>query len=82
MLIKHDICTSSRIYDSAELDNFISDNKEKTITLLNWSPSKSQIAEQIQFALSNDAKLIISEILPDELPENLTVDEINFFSKS
>ena len=82
MLVEHDICGASRIIDSADLDNFINNNKEKIITRLNWSPNELEIIQQIQFAIKNKASFVISEIFLEELPNSLLSEEISFISKT
>jgi hypothetical protein len=82
MLLEHDICRASRINDSEELDKFISNNSDKIITRLNWSPSKKLVTKQIKFAISNNASFVLSEIFPDEFPNTLLNKEIKFICKT
>ena len=81
MIISDKSAPKLNYWDRDFLEDFeTSHPKEKTSTLI-WSEDSTAIISQIKFAIDNEVGTIISEILPDELPDNLLIEEYKFFEK-
>lgn len=61
-------------------DVTIHHNKDKVAQLL-WSDDENNIIEQVEELLKNSHDLILSEILPHEIPDMILPDEINQIGK-
>jgi len=55
-------------------------NPNQKIATLLWSPSDHLIIQQLNEAIEARADVILSELLPDELPETTLLSEHNFFT--
>lgn len=75
--------SSNLIFWSQEiLDSHTLNNGNKKISTLTWSIDSKNIVNQINWIKSNQIELILSEILPDEMPENLLLEEYFYFEKN
>ncbi len=64
------------------LKDFESSHPNQRISTVIWSKDSSSIIRQIKFAIDHSVERILSEILPDELPDSLLLEEYLFFEKS
>ena len=62
------------------LKEFESVNKDKTISTLTWHHKDEIIIQQLNFAMEQNSDVLISELLPHELPDKILLNEYNFFS--
>jgi hypothetical protein len=64
-------------------ENFIKDfelaNERKVISTLAWSPEPALILTQIKFFIEENVEIILSELLPHELPSMILEEEFEFF---
>jgi hypothetical protein len=75
--------SSDLIFWSQEaLESQTLNNGNKKISTLTWSIDSKNIIDQINWLKSNQIELILSEILPDEVPENLLLEEYFYFEKN
>ena len=63
------------------INNFIDRNKNKVIYLLRYTKEESELIKDLKQATKEKVDIILSEILPNELPNCILVDEYNFFIK-
>ena len=66
-------------WDDNSTSEFISSNHAKKICILTWDSSEDIIFQQIRYAIDQDADIILSELLPHELPNKTLLSEYNFF---
>lgn len=63
------------------INKFIDRNKNKLIYLLRYSKEESELINNLKQAKKEKVDIILSEILPNELPNCILIDEYNFFIK-
>jgi hypothetical protein len=79
MLITKEEFPKPKFWHKDFISEFEKKNHNKRISTLVWSEKDEVIYEQIQFAQQNNSDIILSEILPDELPEKTLLREYKFF---
>lgn len=79
MIKTKDSFPKTAFWNTNFIENFEAEYHEKIICIVAWDENEKTIIEQISYALENDAEIIISELLPDELPETLLNNEYMFF---
>ena len=82
MILKSDDNLEPKLWDKSIVKKIENDNDDKKICYLIWDPDPNQIIEQLKFAKKECAEIILSEILPDELPCSVLNDEFLFFCKT
>ena len=75
----------SKILSDPAYKNFINKIKDliqnKIVFHLKYSREDSQIINDIKLAKRKNAEIILSEIMPNEMPSSLLLEEFNFFIK-
>jgi hypothetical protein len=61
------------------IDDFKNKNDSKKISTVVWEKEESIINEQVGFAYENNVDIVLSELLPSELPMTLSDNLIDFF---
>ena len=70
-----------RFWHTETLKNIERRNVDKEICFLVWSNNYSIISKQLDYAMSIEADIIVSEIYPYELPEITSLEQYHFFQK-
>lgn len=78
MLITDENFPKPRFWLDNSIQNFDEENIGKRICFLVWSCDSRMISQQIDFAMEQSADLIISEIYPHEVPEDITIGQYDF----
>lgn len=78
MLITDENFPKPRFWLNNSIQNFDEANIGKRICFLVWSCDSRMIYQQIDFAMEQSADLIISEIYPHEVPEDISVGQYDF----
>ena len=64
-------------------NNFVKDfrtlNKNKMISTLLWNQNDEEIYSQLSTCIENNSDIILSDILPNELPSGTTIHEYKYF---
>ena len=81
MIIVDKAAPKSNLWNGDFLKDFENSHPSQKSSTLIWSQDSSSIISQIKFAIDNKVEAIISEILPNEVPDNLLIEEYNFFEK-
>ena len=63
------------------ITKFVENNKSEKISTVIWHQDESIICEQVNFSFENKGDIILSELLPSELPVSLSNEKIDFFRK-
>lgn len=61
------------------IDDFKNKNDSKKISTVVWEKEESIINEQVGYAYENNVDIVLSELLPSELPNTLSDNLIDFF---
>ena len=69
---------NTNFIDEQLLLNFMGDENLKCLTLL-WTPDCNKISDKLQRIIGSNPDLILTDILPDELPSKTTYEEYVFF---
>ena len=75
MILGNNYCPTPKFWSENFLNEFSQLNSEDTIATLLWHKDENIITKQIEYAITNKADIIISEILLDELPESVLLSE-------
>ena len=81
MLENNPYCTIPKYWNDENLEYYISKNKYKKTSFLIWSPNKITILKQIKWLIENSIEVILSELLPDEIPGTSLNAEYNYLLK-
>ena len=63
------------------ITKFEENNNSEKISTVIWHQDESIICEQVNFSHENQVDIILSELLPSELPVSLSNEKVDFFRK-
>ncbi|MFP6899621.1 MAG: hypothetical protein VCA36_01680, partial [Opitutales bacterium] len=63
------------------IDDYRQAHPDKQVAVLRWSPDDDVIIRQLVDAIESKANVILSELLPDELPERVLIKEHEYYEK-
>ena len=78
MLIANPFSPKAKFWDDDIVDFYASKSSDKKTSFLTWSPNASIIHEQVKWLIENSIDIILSEILPDEIPHDTLLEEYRF----
>lgn len=78
MLIANPFSPKAKFWDDDIVDFYASKSSDKKTSFLTWSPNASIIHQQIKWLIGNSIDIILSEILPDEIPHDTLLEEYHF----
>lgn len=78
MLIANPFSPKANFWNDDIVDFYASKSSDKKTSFLTWTPDASIIHEQIKWLIENSIEIILSEILPDELPNDILLEEYHF----
>ena len=79
MIISDKSVPKPNFWDSDFIKDFETSHPKEKISTVIWSEDASTIINQINFAIENETEIVLSDMLPDELPERILNKEYKFF---
>lgn len=79
MIIINKAAPKPRFWHEDFLKDFETNHHNQTASMVIWSENPSSIISQIKFAIENKTELVLTDMLPDELPERVLNHEYKFF---
>ena len=78
MLLINQKFTETKYWKKTIINDVAKSNENKKIGILIWQQDQDKIIEQIKWLISKSVDVIISEILPDEIPEKTLIKEYSY----
>jgi hypothetical protein len=79
MIISNTDLPTPILWDEKTITYFEEKNKSKKICTIVWHQDEAIISKQIDFAFENNVDVLLSELLPAELPFFISKEKIKFF---
>ena len=79
MIIFDKAAPQLKFWDKDFLKDFENSHPNQRISIVLWSKNSSSIISQIKFAIENEIEIVLSDLLPEELPERVLNHEYKFF---